>query len=261
MKTAAAARAMVPGVPRSHGVAGYVFSLLWRGRVVALLLGAGATLVGGSLILTYLTPETETRTFLDAAYLGIELLALVAPILASTLLTIQEFDQRTLWLILVRPVTRGGYARGRFSGLCLAAGAVVLAPATMVAVTAGWREPWLGAVACSALLETALVSALVCLVTAATTSWVTATLVECGLLLLGYAASLLPVLAAKPALVVLKPVLLAVYWLLPHLFRFAVRDLASPPEPWYLAALAAYAAVYAASVMWFASWIFSRREI
>lgn len=98
-------------------VARYVFRLLLRSRLAVLMLAAGLVLIVGSFVLTWLTPGTERRTFLDVTYLGIEWMAILAPILGSTILQIQEFDQRTLWLILVRPPGRASFARGRFLGL------------------------------------------------------------------------------------------------------------------------------------------------
>lgn len=251
--------------PRSRGVTRYVYAVMLRSRVVALLLGAGCAGVLGSFVLTYLTPDTERRTFLDAAYLGIELLAVLAPVLGSTILMVQEFDQRTLWLILVRPVSRAAYARGRFWGLAGACVTVVAATsgivALLLAAARAFPEPWLGPVAFAALLETLVIAALACLVTFGTTSWVTAALVELGIVVLGYASSLLPVLAAKPALAVWRPLLLAVYWLLPHLSEFAVRELAAPAESWYLAGLTAYAAAYTGAAVALAAWAFHRREV
>jgi len=254
-----------PIPPRSAGLARYIGQVLVRGRMVALLLGAGAAGVLASFVLTYLTPGTEHRTFLDAAYALIELLAVLTPILGATLLMVQEFEQRTIWLVLVRPPTRAAYVRGRFWGLAGASISVILATAAVVggllAVSGAWPEPWLAPVAGAAMLETAVMSATACLVTFATTSWVTAALVDLGILVLGYLSALLPVLAAKQALAFVRPFLLAVYWVLPHFSAYAVRDFAEPPETWYMAALCGYTAAYAGATLALAAWTFHRREI
>lgn len=256
---------VVPIPPRSAGIARYVLKVLLRGRMIALLAGAGVAGVLGSFVLTYLTPGTEHRTFLDAAYLLIELLAVLTPVLGATLLMVQEFEQRTLWLVLIRPPTRAAYVRGRFWGLAAAAASVILATAAVVGgllfAARALPDPWLAPVAGAAVLEAAVVSATACLVTFGTTSWVTAALVDLGIVVLGYLSALLPVLAGKPALALVRPLLLAVYWLLPHLSAFAVRDFAEPPETWYMAALCGYAAAYTGAMLALAAWTFHRREI
>ena len=91
-------------------VARYVFGLLLRSRIAVLLGGAGVAMIAGSFVLTALTPGTEHRTFTDSAFLALEWLAILSPVLGSTVLQVQEFEQRTLWLVLVRPPTRAARA-------------------------------------------------------------------------------------------------------------------------------------------------------
>jgi len=243
----------------------YMLSLAVRNRMTGLLALFSLVLAGASLTLTYLTPGTERRTFFDMAYLGLELLAVATPILASISLQILEFDQRTSWLVLARPVTRPGYAWGRFWGVVGAAWINILLAAVvilfLVMPMGGSLEPFFLPVFLSALLEALIIGALVCLATFVTTSYVSSLVVTTGVVLLGYLSPTLMFLANKAGNPLLAAMISLVYWLLPHLAVFSVRDLVSPVEPWYLSMLAAYAITYSGAVLAVAVIVFRRREV
>lgn len=242
----------------------YLLALAVRSRLIGLLTGTGGAAVAAAWILTELTPGTERRTFFDAAYLGLEWLAVLSPVLISTMLQVQEFDQRTLWLVLVRPVGRMRYARARVFGLAGAAWLALLAVGALLGILAtalgALPEPWLLPVLCAAALEALVLASLACLWTFATTSYLTALLVQVGTVLVGYWSPLLPALAQRAEVVPVKVAIWAVYWVSPHLGNFAVREFTAPPEDWYLAWLAGYAACYAAGVTIVAALVAARRE-
>jgi len=243
----------------------YVLRLLLRSRLAALLLGAGSAVILASFVLTWLTPGTERRTFLDTAYLGVELLAILAPVLGSTILQVQEFDQRTLWLVLVRPPSRSSYARGRFLGLAGSSAGVLaalgLVLAVLLALARTLPEPYLVPVLVAAVCEAAVLAAVGGLVTFLTTSYLTGILVQLGIVVLGYLSSVLPYLAHKAGIAALRPVVWGLYWLLPHLSDFAVREFTEPPETWYLAFLCLYSVLYAAAAVVASSLVFRRRDV
>jgi ABC-type transport system involved in multi-copper enzyme maturation permease subunit len=246
-------------------VARYVSRLLLRSRLAILLGAAGLLAIAGSFVLTWLTPGTERRVFLDATYLAIEWLAILGPVMGSTVLQIQEFDQRTIWLVLVRPPGRAAFVRGRFAGLAFSSAGILLACGAVVAIllrlSGGWPEPYLSTVLVAGLGEIVLLSAVGGLVTFLTTSYLTGLLVQAGIVILGYLSSILPYLASRESAAGLKPVIWAVYWAVPHLGDFAVREFTSPAEDWYLAALCVYAALYAGVVTGLAVLVFRRRDV
>jgi ABC-type transport system involved in multi-copper enzyme maturation permease subunit len=242
-----------------------MLALSVRNRMTGLLALFSLLLAAASLTLTYLTPGTERRTFFDMAYLGLELLAVATPILASTSLQILEFDQRTSWLVLARPVTRSGYAWGRFWGIVGAAWINIVLAAMVIALLVlpmgGLPEPFFLSVLVSALLEAVVIGALACLATFITTSYVTAMVVASGVVLLGYLSPTLMFLATKAGNPAMALAIRGVYWLLPHLSGYSVRDFAQPAESWYLAVLAGYALAYSGAVVLGAMAVFRRREV
>lgn len=241
----------------------YVFMLVVKSRFAGALAACGGLAVVGALALTWLTPGTERRTFLDLSFLAIEGLAIVAPLLGSTVLQIQEFDQRTIWLVLVRPPGRATYAAARAAGLAAASlAAVLVAGVVLIAITLPFGADagaMLRPVIVSAALESVVLSALLGLVALGTHSWITALVMQAGLIAAGYLTVLMPALARKsPAL---APLVHGVYWLLPHLSDFAVREFSAPPEAWYLQLLAVYAASYATAATLAAALVFRRRDL
>lgn len=250
-------------LPGGVALVRYQAMLVLRQRLVVLLLGFGAALVAWSVALTYLTPGTERRTLFDSVYLTVELLAVLAPLLGSVVLQILEFDQRTAWLVLVRPPSRGAYVWGRFWGIVLASWAVLGAVALLLLVLlgplGGLPEPFFVPVFAAAAAESAVIAALACLVTFGTTAYLTSFLVQLGVVGLGYLSQVLPLLAAKAG-APLRALVWALYGVLPHLADFAVRDFAEPPEAWYVLKLAGYAVLYSAAVGALALAAFRRRD-
>lgn len=249
----------------SVAVARYVVELLFRSRLVVLLFALGAASVGVSVVLTFLTPGTERRMFFDAAYLGLEALALLGPVLGATVLQILEFSQQTIWLVLVRPPSRPAYLWGRFCGLVVASLSVILAVGALLAVAClaggAFPEPFFLPVLAAAALETVVVCAVASLFSLSTTSYLEGVVLMLGVVALGYLSSVLPALAASPDWAAFKPALWVIYWILPHLSDFAVRDFSAAPESWYLGLLGAYTAAYAGAVLLVAAVAFARREV
>lgn len=250
---------------RTAAVARYVLAILVRNRLFALAAGFGVFLLAISLGLSELTPGSERRTFFDAAYLGLEALAVFVPLAATVVLHGLEHEQRTLWLVLSRPVSRSAYAWGRGAGVAGAAWcALAVVGGAVVALAWSMRalpETFLVPVLASAALEAVLVTALACLASATATAPVTAFVMGGGAVVLGYLSGILPQLARQSTVPAARAVLRAAWWLLPHLGDFAVRDFTEPAEAWYLAQLGIYAAAYAGLVMLAAGTVFRAREL
>jgi len=243
----------------------YFLVVCLRHRMAAVVGGIGAAVLVTAIAGTFLTPGTEQRSYFDAAYLGIELMAVLVPVMASAVLHVLEFEQRASWLILVRPVTRAGYGWGRFAGLTtvswLGTLGLWLAVAALAAAGRALPEPWLVPVLVSSLLVAPVASAVCCLVSFLSTSYVTGAVVSFGLVILGWMSPALPLLAAKAPNAVLAWVLTGIYWVLPHLGDFSVRDMTAVPEAWYLWLLGIYAVAYSVVAGFAANAVLARREV
>ncbi len=251
-------------MPRRGALTAYFAALVMRNRLTILLTVFALALASLSLVITYLTPGTERRTFFDLAYLGIEMLAVITPLLASSSLQMLEFEQKTSWLVLSRPVSRTGYVVGRLGGLAMATSLnVILAWAIVAALAVLMRafpEPFMFAALLAALLEGVTVCALASLASLFATSYVTGVVIGGGVILLGYLSPALLFAAGRMANPVAAALTRGIYWMLPHLSNFSVREMVSPPEGWYLCMLAVYAAAWTGVATLVAVALFHRRE-
>jgi ABC-type transport system involved in multi-copper enzyme maturation permease subunit len=246
-------------------VSRYFVVVCLRHRMAGAIGGASLAVLGASLAATWLTPGTERRSFFDAAYLGLELLAVLSPLMASAVLHVLEFEQRSAWLVMARPVSRPGYAWGRLAGITAVswAGTLIMGAGVVAVAAVGGSisEPWLVPVLVSCVLVAPVSGAVCCLVSFVSTSYVTAGLVSLGVVVLGWMSPSLPLLAQRASHPVISLLLTGIYWILPHLGDFSVRDMTAPPEAWYLWLLGIYAIGYTALAGLAASAVLGRREI
>jgi len=81
--------------------------------VLFALLLFGVSLAASTL--TFITPE---RVVLDFGFSAINISCAMVAILNGSSLLAKEFDRRTIFVALARPITRTQFVSGKFSGLC-----------------------------------------------------------------------------------------------------------------------------------------------
>ena len=181
-----------------------------------------------------------------------------------------EREQRTIFPLLAKPVTRAEFLLGKFLGCWLAAGLALLVFYLFFGVVSGSREhhwPVLNYLQAAWLhwLMLAIVTALVLLgsiVFAAPSSNGTICLVICGgILLLGRHLNQVALGLAEPA----QSLLYAIYFAIPHLEFFDVRDIIIHDAgliAWPMVALATlYGAAYTTFFLTAAWFVFRRRAL
>jgi ABC-type transport system involved in multi-copper enzyme maturation permease subunit len=197
---------------------------------------------------------------------GIYLFGLIITVFLGASIIQKEIERRTLYFILSKPVSRAQLVLGKFFGLLAA---ILLTIALMaviylavVAIEGGGFD-WLGLVAIGfQMLEMALLTALLVFFSSIVRP-LTATI--CSVLLL-FAGHLLPTVVqnAKAAGGATYKLVFLLYYLLPNLAKFDMRELAAhavavSPQAVLFAAL--YAAAYAAILLLLAVEFFKRREL
>lgn len=181
-----------------------------------------------------------------------------------------ERENRTLFPLLAKPVTRTQLLLGKFMGCWLASGLGLVAFYTFLAVVAGAKDhQWPLIVYLQAVVLHWFMLGIVCsmtllgsLVFAAPSSTNTITLVvAAGILLLGRHLNKVALKLAEPT----QSIVYGIYFAIPHLEFFDVRDLlvhSWPPVAWSVVAGALlYAAAYAAFFLTAACLLFRRRAI
>jgi ABC-type transport system involved in multi-copper enzyme maturation permease subunit len=209
-----------------------------------------------------------SRYINELALLLVWLFSLVIALGVSARLFPPEFESRTIYPLLAKPVGRGTVLLGKYAGALAAALSALAVFYAAYAVLAGVRQGvWFPAVLVQAFILhaglLAVVAALGVLGSLVMTS--SANLTFCALLVVGMLlfGQRLPALAAAQPL----PgtcVLGAIHWICPHLELFDLRQRVVhgwPPISWGVcAAVMAYAVAYAAACLALAACVFRKKR-
>ena len=179
-----------------------------------------------------------------------------------------EREQRTIFPLLAKPVTRGQFLLGKFLGCWLATGLALGVFYVFFGVISGAREQhwpvlnyvqaaWLHWLMLGMVVAASLLGSIV--FAAPSSNGTICFVCTTGILLLGRHLNKVALQLAEPA----QTILYAVYFAIPHLELFDVRDLIIHNWqliPWGVIALASlYAMAYTAFFL-FAAWLAFRRR-
>lgn len=102
-----------------------------RNRLYLIILFFGGIMLMASLLLGALAPGYSTRVVFDVGLLCLELFGLVTAVFGAVSLVLQEIEQKTIYLILTRPIERSFYILGRYLGLLVAVALTMAAMALL----------------------------------------------------------------------------------------------------------------------------------
>ncbi len=249
-------------------LAGVVIKDLYRRKdfYVLFILTALLTLLLGSV--NFFNEQNIARYVKELCLLLIWIASLVIAVTTTARQIPGEREQRTIFPLLAKPVSRGDLLLGKFLGCWIASGLVLVVFYIFFAVMTGAREHgfnfsscfqalWLHWMMLGIAIAMVLVGSIVFTSTAAnsTISFV----VIFGILLLGRHLNKVALGLPEPS----SSILYALYYIIPHFEFFDIRDLVvhnAPPVAWWAVGMASvYAMVYAAAFQVLA-WIVFRRK-
>lgn len=179
-----------------------------------------------------------------------------------------ELENRTIFPLLAKPVSRGQLILGKFTGCWLACGLALVVFYTFLGVISASRQHSLPALhyAQALCLQWAMLGVVVALTllgsvvfTAPSSNATICFIVVIGILLLGKYLNKVALQWPEPR----RTLLYTLYFLIPHLEWFDVRDFiifSHPLVSWYDCALAVlYAAAYSLFLL-YATWLVFRRK-
>ena len=249
-------------------LAGVVIKELYRRKdfYVLFVLTAVITLVMGSV--SFFHDTRIVRYVKDIALLLIWISALVIAIGTTARQIPAERESRTIFPLLAKPVTRGQVILGKFVGCWLACGLVLIVFYLFFGVVSGSREHhwpllnyfqalWLQWVMLGIVVALVLLGSVV--FAAPSSNATISFIVVLGILLLGRYLNQVALQQPEP----LRSIVYGVYFLIPHLEWYDVRDLIIYDRNrvgWLDCGLATlYAAVYMA-VFLVGAWLVFRRK-
>lgn len=131
--------AWVPLV-RVWSLARNTFTELVRSKVFYIVAVFGLIVLGASSFLTPLTFEQELKVLKDIALGSMGIFTTLLAIAATAMLIPNDVEDRTLYTILAKPVTRLEYLLGKLGGVFLLIGALTLLMALLASGVLGFRQ-------------------------------------------------------------------------------------------------------------------------
>jgi len=240
-----------------------------RHRIFYTIFIFALVVIVSSVIFSMLSPEEETRVILDIGLGAIEIFAFLSAIFAAVGLVLGEIENKSVSLILVRPVRRFEYIWGRYSGiLSISLFNILLMSSGLLFLLfiKGWKFDFRFLLAVAFIfLKVVIISALAILISLISTSAISSISATFFLWVLGHVTDHLKylnhVLLEKGVKITIF--LKAIYYLLPNFQYLNVKDYIGYPNPlagttifWQVT----YSLVYASAATWLSVLVFSRKE-
>jgi Cu-processing system permease protein len=218
---------------RVFATAFFTFRELVRSRLLAVFFLAVVVLSFLAYLLAYLSYGDPIHIFMDLGLAGMQATGLLVLLLSLAVTYQTEMEQKAAFLHLTKPLTRGEYLLGRIIGFwlvnLLVLGGMTVFVGGFIILKGGWYPLFLPAVLLI-MLEMLVLSVLGLAYQMIATSMVGTVLFSFFTAALGHSISQLRwVLEHKPAPVV-KAVLNVLYYFLPNLELFNLRDRLYDPE-------------------------------
>lgn len=237
-----------------------------RDKVLYVLAAFCGLLILGSVIVSQLTVGERSRIVLDLGLSATALLTSLTAVVVSISQLAKEIERRTIDTILAKPVSRWEFLVGRFGGMALTLGAMVLTmgvlhSVVLLAVDGLRPDAW------KALLltwvEAVLVAAMAFFVSSFATT-VPSLFITLGFVVIGHTSWGLVLLARRVTWPAAQWLLRTGYVALPNLELLNVRAQVvwEVPIGWgYVLQAAAYGLAYSGFLVTLAAAILSRRDL
>lgn len=233
---------------------------------VLFVMSALITLMAGSAI--FFHDDKIERYLKELCLLLIWISALAIGVATAARQIPAEREQRTIFPLLAKPVTRGQVLTGKFLGCWLATGLALVMFYLFLGVVTGSREHslpvlnyfqamWLQWMMLGVVIAMAVLGSIV--FAAPSSNSTIQLVVVIGILLLGGHLNQVALGQPEP----MQSVIYTIYFVIPHLEWFDVRDLVVHDRPlvawWAVVTASAYALIYMTTLL-FMTWMMFRRK-
>jgi ABC-type transport system involved in multi-copper enzyme maturation permease subunit len=237
-----------------------------RDRILIVLLLFSVVMIGGSLLIPPLTVGEPDRIIMDLGLASISLFSVLIAIFLSINLILREIDNRTIDTILTKPVHWYQFLLGKFLGVEITVGVVIILMSVIFAAVIFILGAWDNSIlSCLVLIffETVVVTS-IAVFFSTFSSIVTGTLFTLAFYVIGHLSWSLLLLKERIATKTGRVVLEFFYYLLPNLELFNVKGKVIHGEEigagWVHNSIG-YAIAYAAFLLILSAVIFKRKDI
>jgi ABC-type transport system involved in multi-copper enzyme maturation permease subunit len=226
-------------------------------------------ILGSGILFSMLSPLQEIRVILDLGIAAIEIFAFLSCAFISVRIILQEMEEKTVYLILSRPITRANYIIGRFFGiLCvMLTYIIIMAGSLLVMLLAkGWTfNIYFFGIILSIFLKIIIVASCSILLSLASTSAASSFVSIFFLWALGHYAEELKYLNVllKEAQIKVTYFLKIIYYIIPNFSKLNYKDIFNVDAAsginflW----LSGYAIFYSAALLVIGILIFNKKEL
>lgn len=237
-----------------------------RDRVLQIIGVFALVFIGYALFMSTLSLGEDAHVVRTLGLAGIYLLGLVTTIFLGSSLIYREFEQRTLYFVLAKPVSRTQLIIGKFLGLyaSIALGIIGMTVVYLgvVAFAGGGFDTLALLAVFFELLEIAVLIALTIFFSSFARP-LSAVLYSIIAVYIGHSLGQLMSVAQKSG-AFLRYILETIYYVLPNLEKFNIRDMivyGSAPGMLAIATAVAYALLWVVILLYVALLIFKHREL
>ena len=214
---------------RIFSLAMFTFRELIRSKMLFIWLISAIVLCGLAFLLSLLSYGDTLNIFMDLGLVGMEVSGLLVLLLSLAVTYTTEMDQKAIFLHLSKPMTRGEYLLGRILGFYLVIALVVLGMGVVVAglvifVGGAQLPPLFTASVLFMLLEMFVLTVLGLTFQMIATSLVGVVLYTFFTIFLGHLIGQIQWLLEKQLAPWIKTLLKGVYYILPNLDIFNLKD-------------------------------------
>lgn len=237
-----------------------------RNKIFYVLILFAAVMLAFSILFGALGGDQETRIITNLGLGVIEALGILVAVFASVTLVLEEMESKTIYMVLVRPISRHEYVLGRYLGMLAAVGLSVAAmslahAAILLLKGAGFSAAYFASILLI-LLKIAVLSAMALFWSLFSTSAISSVAFTIFFWIAGHLGEEMRFLAGRISNPLLKILMKFTYYLIPNLHYFNLKDRLDqgigPAAFWFWAL--GYGLLYIAVCLYLSTALFKKKE-
>lgn len=248
-------------------IAGTTFRESIRNRTVLAIFLLALAFIASALLLAELSLDQRVRVITDWGLFCVSIFGVLLAVLVGVSLVQKEVRRKTLYAVLSRPIHRWQYVVGKYLGLALTllleVGTLSAALVALLAASGSAPTPLLFSALLCILAEILLVAALAVFFASFTSPYLSG-LFTLGIFVIGRSLEALGALADRVDAAVVHGFLKGLFFILPDFAGFNLGNRVVHEIPIDLSAVGwlwIYAIGYIGVLLFFGSWIFTRRDL
>jgi ABC-type transport system involved in multi-copper enzyme maturation permease subunit len=254
---------------RILAVAEYVFKQSFRNRILNVLIVFAVFAIGFSVVISSLAQESELKMINDFGLFSIAIFSFLTLALSITVQMFEETELKTLLVVMVKPVKRYEYIIGKYTGIMavILMNVILMLITLMVIIRIKGGDPWdlrLILAASGTFISIAIIASIALLLSVVTTSVPSCIISLFFIYVLGHLMIHLKNLADKAGNAAVKLAVDALYYIVPNLELFNLKDKIYSSGALfslgYIGTAAGYAALYVLLAITITSYIFEKKE-